>query len=432
MATKVVPPDLRLVRIFTIGCLIASLFLILNVHTFMRNKTELLHLYEHISEPGFAEATVLNRTETYKISKFRTKRTILPLLFSKASTCSDELLDCHEIYDAECFHFCERAHFHTIESCLIPIYPLLKLAVAAAKTSERSKPVCLLYDSKGFMTHELVSLLSSAWAVPNLHMIPYRSNRSFVPNSCWRIAKPGHPDGTPESPNPICFSVDLSANIESSIDWCSGKCQARNISNALKRFRQDIFTTYNVSTRKDPNEVTKKHFTAVLVNRQKSNSRSNRAFRNVTALEDSLWKYFSQVLVYNGESSFSVETAALFAAADVIIFYHGAGVVNGIYSHSKTAVVELFSASCPSNTNLIHFGRRMEKFGTLSPWLRVFVGTGDPHPSPDRGCKYIHNVSYTSQELQFVSATAADAAKLRGGPPLNLTSSIRRYVDYSR
>jgi len=378
--------------------------------------------------------TTLNKNETTTSSTV-TATMITSQVQRLPHQCSDDILHCEVVFDAECLHICEDAHFHRIESCLVPLYPLFQLAVKQA-TSPGARTTCLLHDGNGFMKTEMMDLLARTWesnatssttSSSLLKIVTYHSQRTKMTNSCWSSPKPGSNGGIPEK-EPVCFNVRPNVDIFSSIDWCEGECRSTNsLTQSVLDIQSDLSRVWGTFTR--PREDNK-NATVILIDRPPSNRSDARAFTNPEALQQALQTKFSTVLVYNGSlPSFSSETAHMFGAASAIVHYHGAGIANSIFASPGTAVVELFTTKCPADAKnaILVSGRRVEtRFGILRPFLRLFVG----HPEDGRGdgCKYINKVNYTERDIAFIAETVEQAIlnRTRDSETLTLSDSIIR------
>mmetsp|Transcript_13387 Transcript_13387/g.36915 ORF Transcript_13387/g.36915 Transcript_13387/m.36915 type:complete len:736 (-) Transcript_13387:113-2320(-) len=346
--------------------------------------------------------SALSRFNVYKLSshELRNPAKYLPHKFRTSDDqCRNDLLECKYIYDAECFHRCEAKYFHQLESCLIPMYSLLKHAVNQSNTTTNDgEPVCISYDANGYLTSSKIETLTQAWgtAASKLRFIPYHGQRQMTWDQCWKEPKPGAIRGVPEA-QPICFNIKSGAQVQLSLDKCGGACRATSLAASLQDLQRDLKIVWGdfIQPRKD---------TVVLIDRNESDAR---AFANSTAFEQALHAKFQNVLIYRGQfPTFSRELAYMFGSAGSIVHYHGAGAVNVIFSSASTVVMELFHSLCPRDNEYLKFGDRLQALG-YPCWSRLFAGTPLGVPQGSKPCKYARHVAYNQSEVDLISETVS-------------------------
>jgi hypothetical protein len=299
--------------------------------------------------------------------------------------CSNQLLECQTIIDAECFHYCENAFFHVIESFLVPSYPLLQRA--------KQNDSCILYDKGGYLSHGILeSLIQVLWS-KNVLTIPYNTSDSGV--VCRKTSK--------VVDRSVCFNAKPDADILSSFDHCNGTCTPDNLPNIVRDIQADLSVVLGSFQEQNPHTV-------LLIERPKQSSLNARYFVNASALETALGQMFD-VNVYNGSSpSLSRETALLFGSAKVIVGYHGAGFTNMVYSNnnnhnnSETVAIELFARGCDYEK---YFNKRIQNWGFK--WVQLVVGDAWANETEPFSCNWINSVSYTDTDIDLILRAVADA-----------------------
>lgn len=307
-------------------------------------------------------------------------------------SCRNDLLACDMVYDAECFHKCEMEIFHRIESCLVPSYPLLQRA--ASTIPAENKTTCLLYDVDGYLRNEVIKLVSKDWP-EQLVTIPYTADdRSVYKKRCY--------DDSKKEQRSLCFNIKQEAQVISTVDDCGGTCAADNLTKVVNDIQEDFSHTWG------PFHKQQKQDTVVLIGRKSEKRNDARAFRQLRILA-SILRPHCNLKIYDGStSSFSNETATIFASAKVVIGYHGAGFANMIYSHmnNNTVAIELFARGCAYEH---YFNQRIAEWGFK--WKQLVLGeftngVVNPPTAPSRpgiqDCKWVDSVTYNQAEIGVI------------------------------
>lgn len=317
-------------------------------------------------------------------------------------SCRNDLLACDVVYDAECFHKCEMEIFHRIESCLVPSYPLLQ---RARDIPAKNKTACLLYDVDGYLRNEVIKLVSKDWS-EQLVTVPYTAeDRSVYKKRCY--------DDSKKSQRSLCFNIKQEAKVISTVDDCGGTCVADNLTKVVNAIQEDFSHTWG------PFHKQQKQDTVVLIGRKSGKRTDARAFRQLRILA-SILRPHCNLKIYDGStSSFSNETATIFASAKVVIGYHGAGFANMIYSHmnNNTVAIELFAKGCAYEH---YFNQRIAKWGFK--WKQLVMGefangVVNPPTAASRpgiqDCKWVDSVTYNQAEIGILLREALGGLESR-------------------
>jgi hypothetical protein len=191
--------------------------------------------------------------------------------------CSNQLLECQTIIDAECFHVCENGFFHVIESCLVPSYPLLQRAKQKDSADDETTTAtsCILYDKGGYLSHGVLEILIQVLWSKNVLTIPY--NTSYRGDECRKTSK--------VVDRSVCFNVKPDADILSSFDHCNGTCTPDNLPNIVRDIQADLSVVFGSFREQNPHTV-------LLIDRPKHSRRNARYFVNASALETALGQMF--------------------------------------------------------------------------------------------------------------------------------------------
>jgi hypothetical protein len=249
------------------------------------------------------------------------------------------------LYDAHCGHEFRDAFFHRIVDCLLPSFSVIDHFASALETDRQSSEstggntttVCLILHSASYGRQSYESVV--------IPFLPARSSAATIKRLIWDSSWPGHDrDGHPKKGAPSCFRMNANAKVttwtQSSTTFKRRGCGVTESAN-LGRM-SDRLGLAHASGEKDflthPKLI-------VWIQRQ---SDSDRSFRNFSAI----LRHFrrgvgnSNVVVYSGNESFH-STARLFASADVVIGYHGAGLVNTVFLPKRALVIEITTTRDP-------------------------------------------------------------------------------------
>jgi len=355
--------------------------------------------------------------------------------------CIDALLECGTVIDTKCHHVCENEIFHRVESCLVPHYALLREALRTAMVTS-SAATCILYDADGYLSIEggmLQNLLLPAWqkgtsssfsAASRIIPVPYHAlwPKSEV-NYCWKEKK------TESS----CFLVRNGTSILSTLNNCASgvnhSCDfGRTIAERAENLRNDLFNLWGLSTkgtvhshrwrdnRNNTLESTDMSIRpiVVLIDRPNGKNRADaRVFSDTKALISALELAGMNVHVYTGSTStFSVETARLFGAADLVLGYHGAGCINLLYSSQGTACIELYASrgtnssgfvsSYNYSTGFASINKRIADWGLRWKDLAVGFGQGGNPTKSSRWFKFVKSIEYDDNDLHIIVQAVLD------------------------
>jgi hypothetical protein len=117
--------------------------------------------------------------DEHNCSSSRACRTRFRYPSAHDSYCSNDTLPYRMLVDLPCKHPCEKAVFHRMESCLLPLYPLLRFARHTAAGA-------VLLERTGFLTPDLEDLFWRSLN-PTGAMLRYDDHvrRGVAWNSCW-------------------------------------------------------------------------------------------------------------------------------------------------------------------------------------------------------------------------------------------------------
>ena len=236
-----------------------------------------------------------------------------------AVECSNATRGFEYLVDLRCGHPCEKAFFHRIESCMQPMYALLRLA-------RTTRGAAALVERSGWLSGGLEEVFwTELEPVSELLRYDDRSRGVTQWDGCW--------DRTGAPLPLICFNVDASAKV-----LVPGRAsQEAPPTEASLLLHADLLRLglYPQEPRRPLSPV------VIAVQRHES-----RSFLNFSGLIAELSTQFrGSILTYHGNESLR-ETIELFGRASVVFGYHGAGFTNMLFSRPGTTAIEIFTRPC--------------------------------------------------------------------------------------
>ena len=290
-----------------------------------------------------------------------------------AEKCSNATRGFEYLVDLRCGHPCEKAFFHRIESCMQPMYALLRLARA-------TRGAAALVERSGWLSGGLEEVFwTELEPVSELLRYDDRSRGVTQWDGCW--------DRTGAPLPLICFNVDASAKV-----LVPGRAsQEAPPTEASLLLHADLLRLglYPQEPRRPLSPV------VIAVQRHES-----RSFLNFSGLIAELSTQFrGSILTYHGNESLR-ETIELFGRASVVFGYHGAGFTNMLFSRPGTTAIEIFTRPCGHDYPGFNFRTVAVTGGN---WHVLNIGTPRPNNvSRHTNCKPRY-VAWGAQDLLVLS-----------------------------
>lgn len=242
--------------------------------------------------------------------------------------CRTETLRCTHVYDASCQHRFRNSFFHRLLDCLLPSYPVIEAFVDRVQSLPRSEhpTACIVLHT---------STNSTPYTDIVQPFLPARDtlNQSVVWDDAW-LSRDATRNAL-DRDRPTCFQLAPAAQV---VRWTefSSNFKLRGCSAAETASSDRMATVFAPSLADHP--LAPKP-SILLIQRAEGSERYFQDFPDTLLYFQHRFPA-ADVAVYWGNESFPA-TARLFAAADVVVGYHGAGLANSLFLRKGALVIEV-------------------------------------------------------------------------------------------